>query len=603
MPTYNCEKCARVFKQKSGYIDHINKKIDCSKNTVIGKLIESTISETMNKSIIEINQQPNIEQFCKFILCVLLTQLGKTFTAINRILTEIEQDDEFGRSIHIVFTMNTLLNNKQFAKRLETIENTYGKGSICVFSSKYDGNYKHVKDRLQLQGLCADESSCPRVVVMCSNTRRYDDGVEFLKVIDKNKINVYRAFAYYDELHKYISETLRSQIEDIHSLEIVKSIIALTASPDKIWKPSGFWSKLRLIQLDNFNDSNYAGHKDMIFNCIDDFFASPYIRPKPFDFDKLDNQTLGFISHVMKKHPEIIQENTRTFIPAHVRRSGHNSVRDLVFKINNNAVVIVINGFEKTLQYKDHLGNTKTIPLYSHDEEVCETISRLVIKHELQSRPIVITGFLCVGMGQTLTHKLLGSFTSAIFGHLDLTNDEIYQLFGRITGRIKDWGDKYVQTQVYCPTTIMHRCHVMEECARKMAIDHNGETVTQEDYREPMSEMGIIGESAIENIRKTKERQIKYKAEDTDKAYKVFETQDDAIKFGKTLDLNLNKRSTSEAPKELQTDGKNPSVAELFKRMWGINDKNRGRMVPTNDSKWCVYWRPSLINKNKPETK
>lgn len=94
----------------------------------------------------------NTDQASKFILCVLLTQLGKTFTAINRIITEIEQDGEFGRSIHIVFTMNTLLNNKQFAKRLQTIENTYGKGSICVFSSKYDGKYTHVKDRLQLQG-------------------------------------------------------------------------------------------------------------------------------------------------------------------------------------------------------------------------------------------------------------------------------------------------------------------------------------------------------------------------------------------------------------------------------------------------------------------
>jgi hypothetical protein len=542
----------------------------------------------------------SIEQACKFILCVLLTQLGKTFTAINRIVTEIEQDDEFGRSIHIVFTMNTLLNNKQFAKRLETIENTYGKGSICVFSSKYDGKYKHVKDRLQLQGLCADETTCPRVVVMCSNTRRYDDGVVFLKVIDKNKINVYRAFAYYDELHKYISDTLRYQIEDIHMLEIVKGIIALTATPDKILKDKntgGFWSKLRLIQLDHFNDSNYAGYKDMIFNCVDDFFAHPYLRPKPFDFDELDKQTIGYISYVLKKYPEIIQENTRTFIPAHIRRIGHNQVRDLVFSINNNAIVIVINGFEKTLQYKDISGNTKTILLSSDDEEVCETISRLIIKHSLQTRPVVITGFLCVSMGQTLTHKSLGSFTSAIFGHLDITNDEIYQLFGRITGRIKDWGDKYVQTQVYCPTTIMHRCHVMEECARNMASEHNGDVVTQEDYREPMGEMGEIGISAIENIRKVKDKQIKFKAEDTDKQHSVFESQDDAITFGKTLGAKLNKRSSSDAPKELQTNGINPSSEDLFKRMWGINDKNCVRMIPTNDSKWCVYWRPSLINK------
>ena len=89
-----------------------------------------------------------IESTSKFILCVLLTQLGKTFTAISKIMAEIRQDNDLGRSIHIIFTMNTLLNNKQFAKRLETIEKTYGKGSICVFSSKYDGKYKHVKNRL-----------------------------------------------------------------------------------------------------------------------------------------------------------------------------------------------------------------------------------------------------------------------------------------------------------------------------------------------------------------------------------------------------------------------------------------------------------------------
>lgn len=448
----------------------------------------------------------NIEAPSKFILCVLLTQLGKTFTAISKILAEICQDNELGRSIHIIFTMNTLLNNEQFAKRLETIEKTHGKGSICVFSSKYDGKYKHVKNRLELQGLCADESTCPRIVVMCSNTRRYDDGVEFIKVINKNKINIFRVFAYYDELHKYITDSLRSQIEQIHNLDIVMGITALTASPDRIWQDAGFWSKIRLIQLDDFSDSNYAGYRDMIFNCIDDFFINPYIRPRPFDFDEMDRLTLGFIDHVLKKHPEILGNNTRSFIPAHIRQSSHISVRDLVFSINSNSVVVVINGVEKTLQFKDSSGNTKTLALASQEEEVCETISRLVLHHKLQNRPIVITGLLCVGMGQTLTHKLLGSFTSAIFGHLDLTNDDIYQLFGRITGRMKEWGDKYIQTQVYCPTIIMNRCIVMEECARNMAYEHNGGVVSQEDYREPMTEMGDVGQSAIENIRITKKK-------------------------------------------------------------------------------------------------
>jgi len=541
-----------------------------------------------------------IESTSKFVLCVLLTQIGKTFTAISKILAEISQDGELGRSIHIIFTMNTLLNNVQFAKRLDTIEKTYGKGSICIFSSKYHGKYKHVKNRLELLGLCADETTCPRVVVMCSNSQRYDDGLEFLRILENNRFNVSRAFAYYDELHKYISELLRIQIEQIHNFDIVKAITGLTASPNNIFENAGFWSKIRLIHLDDFSDSNYAGCKDMIFNCSDDFFPNLYVRPRPMDYDELDRHTIGFIDHVLMKHPEILEDGTRSFIPAHIRRSGHNSVRELIFSKNSNSVVVVINGHEKTLQYKDIHGNTKTLPLISNEEEVCETISRLVIQHKLQNRPIVITGLLCVGMGQTLTHKSLGSFTSAIFGHLDLTNDDMYQLFGRITGRMKDWGDKYVQTQVYCPTIIMNRCVVMEECARNMAIDHNGEIVSQDDYREPMTKMGKIGQSAIDNIRIKKERkQKKIKLEDTDREIKVFDSQFEAIEFSKkVLGEKLVKRPTNNAPKEfIDKLKRNPTVQELLDRLWGISDKKPARMLPSNDEKWCVYWRPSLIKK------
>jgi hypothetical protein len=415
-------------------------------------------------------------------------------------------------------------------------------------------------------------------------------------VLDKNNIGITRVFAYYDELHKYINPSLRLQIEELHNLDIIKGITALTASPDKIFEDVGFWSKIRLIQLDDFSDKNYVGYKDMIFNCLDDFYESPYIRPHPFDFEVMDAQTLGFIENVLKKFPEILGDDTRSFIPAHIRRIGHNAVRDLVFKIKNNAVVVVLNGFEKTLQYNDILGNKKTLALTSCDEEVCETISKLVLHHNLARRPIVITGLLCVGMGQTLTHKSLGSFTSAIFGHMDLTNDDIYQLFGRITGRMKDWGSKYIETQVYCPTTIMNRCIVMEECARNMASDHNGEVVSQETYREPMSELGDIGKSAIDNIRTQKKKKIvKVVAEDTDKDSAIFDTQYEAICLGKTIGCKFTRRGHDNAPAELIEDGKNPTREQLLKRMWGINNKNRGRMIPMDDKKWCVYWRPSLI--------
>ncbi len=549
----------------------------------------------MSNQQITSNFDDQIESACKFVLCILTTQFGKTFTTINRITKEIECDNELGRSIHIVFTMNTLLNNKQFAKRLEIIEDTYGKGSICVFSSIYNGKYIHVKNKLELLGLCGFESTCPRVIVMCSNYKRFDDAVDFIKMINENKTCISRSYAYYDELHKYITDDLRDQIETIHNLDIIKGIIGLSATPNPIWKSSGFWSKLRLIYLDNFNESNYAGCKDMIFNCIDDYFPYPYKRPGAFQYDILDKQTLGFIKHVLNKYPEIIKDNSRIFIPAHIRRSGHNEVRNLIFNTNQRSVVVVINGVEKNLQYKDKNGNTKTILLISTDDEVCETISNIIIEQKLIDRPIVITGFLCVGMGQTLTHKSLGSFTSAIFGHMDLTNDELYQLFGRITGRIKDWGDKYIQTQVYCPTTIMNRCQVMEECARNMALEHNGDVVSEDDYLEPMNQMGEVGKAALENMRKKKKEIIKQ--EDTDKDYKVFDTQLEAIKFGKEkLGIHFYTRKDSKAPIR-NSDGTNLSCEELLKRMWGLSIQTKARMIATNNNKWCVYWRPSFIDK------
>lgn len=47
MPTYTCSKCARVFKQKSGYTDHIEKKKDCAQNTMLNAVIEIKVNEAI----------------------------------------------------------------------------------------------------------------------------------------------------------------------------------------------------------------------------------------------------------------------------------------------------------------------------------------------------------------------------------------------------------------------------------------------------------------------------------------------------------------------------------------------------------------------------
>jgi type I restriction-modification system DNA methylase subunit/restriction endonuclease S subunit len=62
MPTYTCEKCARVFKQKSGFDDHKAKKIDCSQNTLLNAVIETKVEEKVKEVIRATQQKPEITQ-------------------------------------------------------------------------------------------------------------------------------------------------------------------------------------------------------------------------------------------------------------------------------------------------------------------------------------------------------------------------------------------------------------------------------------------------------------------------------------------------------------------------------------------------------------
>ena len=60
MPIYTCEKCARIFKQKSHYTDHLSKKTDCAQNTMLNEVIESKVEEKVKEVIRAIQQKPEI---------------------------------------------------------------------------------------------------------------------------------------------------------------------------------------------------------------------------------------------------------------------------------------------------------------------------------------------------------------------------------------------------------------------------------------------------------------------------------------------------------------------------------------------------------------
>jgi hypothetical protein len=377
-------------------------------------------------------------------------------------------------------------------------------------------------------------------------------------------------------------------------MDITHGIIALSATPDKIWKSSGFWSRLNLVYLNDFNDENYIGYRDMLFNCVDDIeYDENKCNIRYSELEKQDRKLMNFTEEILNRNEKILGIRTRTFIPGLQRVKSHNFIRRMIFNKNKDCVVIMLNGFEKTIKYNDENGRMMTINLNGHDDEICNVIGGYIKEYKLEERPIVITGYICVSMGQTLTSESLGSFTSAIFGHLSLKNDEIYQLFGRITGRMRQW-KSYEKTKVYCYTDIMNRCSAMEDCARNMARlaleeDNDKRIVCRNDYIKPITDKEVLKNMNVK-VKMKKEVDI------LDRLYMIFDTQDNAIEWSRDKFKNgFKTRSISKAPIVLQINGKNPTIEYVLKRWWGINKNNPKRMVPLEDNRWIVYWNKSLI--------
>lgn len=538
----------------------------------------------------------------KFQLCVLRTQVGKTFTAINTIKTNIQKD---GSSIHFVFTMNTLLNNYQFSTRLDAIEQEYGKGSVCIFASKVPTKqFIHVTNKEQCySSICAPYNPAVpiRVVIMCSNTHRFNDVAEVIEKI--NRVGDRGIYAYYDELHAYITQKqLRPQIEMFNNMANVRGILALSATPEDLWQSDGFWSRIQLFDVDA-TASDYTGARCMDFICDDSIFPPDYKPPSKRDFGRLEEETINFATKILSDNPQILAPNARVFAPAHTTRSGHNRMRDLIFSVCPEAVVVLINGSEKSIKFGDTTIHVKP----KGTDELYKIIDDLVQANNLQGRPIVFTGFICIGMGQTLCNESTGPFTSAILGQQDLPNPDLYQLFGRLTGRMLFWSS-YKRTRVYTTTTMKNRILAMEECANRLSSDYSGQLATLDDYEAPMYS-SEEGSSALENPRRIQKRtKSQPKQKDlSDYRCAFFATYQEARVWAKaSLTKMIDNKppqfraNTPMTPKDHLRDGHDLTPDVLRTTVRGLNAKNAIRLWPcytTNlNEQFCLFWKASAFN-------
>ena len=474
----------------------------------------------------------------KFSLITQPCQSGKTFQTIAVINDEIASDEEEGRSLHIVFTINTLLNEVQFTSRLRDMSLEH-KMKVLVVSSKNlippgnDDVFLHTTNIAGAVAILAMNQVKVGVVIMCNNRSRIASQMDFLNYLNNDtQVIIRRCMVYYDEIHKYIDsykrqiEPLRDQIEHICELNVVHKVFGITATPYNVFQKGTIWESLNQTQhvkpkTDTYYGLKNAKHTTMEF---DDMPEETYDWSDDDDVDDIghDNTAVEndqghidpaveYASRILDLRPDLLQNGSRVFIPGLVKKRSHAGIRAMVLRRKPECVVVTINGTEKTLAFlnedrlleaQNALSNNRNINLVArltrlqltNDDdnlaEVSDIISQLIDENSLDDRPVVFTGMLCVSVGQTLTNEGYGTFTSMIMNpYSTKSHDATYQLMGRVTGQTKGW-ETFAHTEIFSTAETMNVGIAMEQAAHAM-MDQHGSTVTLQQYQAFIKAAGV----------------------------------------------------------------------------------------------------------------
>ncbi len=222
-------------------------------------MISKNYYEKQNCNFKQSEFQEGRMEMNKCSVLVLPTQYGKTFQTLKYLKEELEKDEIEGKSLHIILTMNTMLNNQQFSQRLNDLE-TQEKNSICVLSSKNQQNqYNHEKNVIDVVERTKSERM--KVLLMCGNRKRFQDTLILLSVLSKmtTTTEIKRIYLYFDEFHRVIHQ-ISEWVELLENNPLVKGILGMTASPNRIFH---HLTGLKMASFTQYTNPNYVGTNDM----------------------------------------------------------------------------------------------------------------------------------------------------------------------------------------------------------------------------------------------------------------------------------------------------------------------------------------------------
>lgn len=387
-------------------------------------------------------------------------QSGKTFTKLTEIKNLISVDEEGNRSIHLIFTDNSILQTIQLKDRIKPFltdresedfieENKF---VVITFSSK---SSKCSKLESLLPFLKKDKT---KIIISCANITRFND-MDILV----NSLKKYYFYIWIDEADKSISNKFSIIINEWLTLKQVKKMTFITATPEDLLKVYGD------IEMINIREAYDRG---LYHRFIDSDIKIVELNKvekeegKEEDFI-INSKTVQYARQILNEIGRA-ENNSKWFIPANHRMDTHDEMAIMLLE-EFGFTIVVINGNGKLLYLPKISEPIKIDEIIDTSSEVSKWLAQLYIEYVPKSTPFALTGKLCLGRGITLSSPDL-IFTHAIFPPVLTGRSSSYQLAGRMSGNMKKWKG-YKPPIIYCTLKFYECIIAMEEAAIKITED------------------------------------------------------------------------------------------------------------------------------------
>jgi hypothetical protein len=397
----------------------------------------------------------------KFEIIGLPAQFGKTKMAIEIIENHISQDEEIGKSLHIIFTQNTHTNQTQFMKRV------LHKFPVTDITSMGSQKFKDIPNHVfSVKDLFFDYSQKKMnpILVCCSNSVQFKKIQDFLAMAQNITIpgEFNRVFIYIDEFHDTFKMAGKTLME-FERNKLVCKIYGLSATPinhcmDFHYDTIDSTEKLRKLITEL---KNYMFFDDYYLRNIDLHCEAGHTHIDPKYVEKNPNEYAIKVLDTPAYYNDFFAPGKYTFVPSMFHTKYHIELKDFILNKSETAVVFVLNGHEKKMFYREHqLTYERNIFEENEVIEFSEKMLILLERYKLrENRNYFVTGYNCISLGITLCNPKIGHFTGSIIYHLsnevgtdDLAN--LYQISARTAGFMKHWKSfkKYGKTKIFCPT-------------------------------------------------------------------------------------------------------------------------------------------------------